>query len=54
MSEEKKKVQYRVRNWREYNAALIGRGSLTLWFEEKTVESWLNSDRSGQRCQERE
>jgi hypothetical protein len=49
MSEEKKKVQYRVRNWREYNAALIGRGSLTLWFEEKTVESWLNSDRSGKR-----
>lgn len=45
----KKKVQYRIKNWREYNQALIGRGSLTLWFDEKTVESWLNSDRSGQR-----
>jgi hypothetical protein len=46
---ETKKVQYRVRNWREYNQALIGRGSLTLWFEEKTVESWLNRQRRGKR-----
>jgi hypothetical protein len=27
----KKKTQYRIRNWAEYNAALIHRGSLTLW-----------------------
>jgi len=45
----KKKVQYRVKNWRAYNQALVQRGSLTLWFDEKTVEGWLNSDRSGQR-----
>jgi len=45
----KKKVQYRVKNWSEYNQALVHRGSLTLWFDEKTVESWLNNDRSGQR-----
>jgi hypothetical protein len=49
MSEEKKKVQYRVKNWREYNQALVRRGSLTLWFEEKTVESWLNTERNGRR-----
>lgn len=46
---EGKKVHYRVRNWREYNEALIGRGSLTLWLEEKTVESWLNRQRRGKR-----
>jgi hypothetical protein len=45
----KKKGQYRVKNWRAYNQALIQRGSLTLWFEEKTVESWLNQERTGQR-----
>lgn len=45
----KKKVQYRVKNWSEYNQALVQRGSLTLWFDEKTVESWLNSERTGQR-----
>jgi len=44
---EAKKVPYRVRNWREYNEALIGRGSLTLWFAEETVQSWLNTQRSG-------
>lgn len=44
-----KKVHYRVKNWREYNEALIRRGSLTLWFEEKTVRSWLNVERSGKR-----
>lgn len=49
MSDEKKKVQYRVKNWQAYNQALVNRGSLTLWFEEKTVESWLNNDRTGQR-----
>jgi hypothetical protein len=49
MSDKKKKVQYRVRNWREYNKALVQRGSLTLWFEEKTIESWLNRERSGKR-----
>lgn len=45
----KKKVQYRVKNWKAYNQALVQRGSLTLWFDEKTVESWLNSDRTGRR-----
>ena len=49
MSDKKKKVQYRVRNWREYNKALVQRGSLTLWLEEKTIESWLNRERSGKR-----
>jgi len=49
MGDNKKKVHYRVRNWREYNAALIGRGSLTLWLEEKTIGSWMNTERSGKR-----
>jgi len=28
-----KKATYRIRNWAEYNKALIQRGSLTIWFE---------------------
>ena len=28
------KLTYRIRNWSEYNRALIQRGSLTIWFEE--------------------
>lgn len=45
----KTKKQYRVRNWREYNAALKQRASLTLWVDEAALSVWLESGRSGQR-----
>jgi hypothetical protein len=35
-----KKTQYRIRNWPAYNAALIERGSLTLWVDEEAIRSW--------------
>ncbi len=49
MSNKKTKRQYRVRNWREYNAALIQRGSLTVWVDEAAVSNWIEAQRSGQR-----
>jgi hypothetical protein len=36
----KTKTQYRIRNWSTYNAALIARGSLTLWVDEEAVQAW--------------
>ena len=30
-------LRYRVRNWKDYNQALIRRGSLTVWIEETTL-----------------
>jgi IS5 family transposase len=36
----KTKTQYRIRNWPAYNAALISRGSLTLWVDEAAIEAW--------------
>ena len=33
-------VAYRVRNWKEYDDALVRRGSLTLWVEEATLQAW--------------
>jgi hypothetical protein len=36
--------RYRIRNWREYNSALVRRGSLTLWVEQRSVETWLDRD----------
>jgi Transposase DDE domain len=30
---------YRVRNWSEYNAGLIARGSLTMWIDESAFMS---------------
>jgi len=34
------KARYRVTNWPEYDAALVRRGSLTLWFTEEAVAAW--------------
>jgi hypothetical protein len=35
-----KKVQYKVRNWREYNASLVERGSMTVWVSEDLLANW--------------
>jgi len=34
------KPKYRVTNWRDYNAALVQRGSLTLWIDETVIDRW--------------
>jgi IS5 family transposase len=44
-----KKARYRIRNWREYNEALVNRGQLTLWFDEEAVASWEEKERTGRR-----
>jgi IS5 family transposase len=43
------KANYRLRNWREYNAALIQRGSLTLWVSEDALTTWHVGARTGRR-----
>src|SRR4051812_43905418 len=40
------KVHYRVRNWRDYEAGLRQRGSLTIWFTEEAVEAWWAAART--------
>jgi len=35
--------RYRIRNWREYNRALINRGRLTVWFDERAVAAWRHT-----------
>ena len=40
MERVKTTTQYRIRNWREYNAALVNRGSLTLWVDEEAIRAW--------------
>jgi IS5 family transposase len=34
------KSGYRVRNWKQYNDALVNRGSLTLWVDQETLRAW--------------
>jgi hypothetical protein len=41
--------RYRLRNWRDYNAALVRRGSLTLWCDEAAVAGWVERGRTGRR-----
>ncbi len=43
------KCSYRIRNWNQYNAALIRRGSLTLWFDEEAIATWHHQERTGKR-----
>src|ERR1019366_1876955 len=37
--------RYKVRNWPEYNRALVRRGQLTLWFDEGAVAAWRDMTR---------
>jgi transposase len=46
------KARYRVTNWPEYDAALVRRGSLTVWITEEAVAAWhapATGERGGQR-----
>jgi len=35
--------RYRIRNWHEYNRALINRGRLTVWFDDQAVAAWRHT-----------
>lgn len=37
------KKAYRVRNWKQYNKALVERGSVTFWVNEKVANNWYSS-----------
>lgn len=37
---KKGKKKYKVKNWSEYNKALVNRGRLQVWVDESVLESW--------------
>jgi hypothetical protein len=45
----KKKHSYRLRNWSQYNKALVQRGSLSVWISEEVLSTWHNRARTGER-----
>ena len=49
MKNKRSNRTYRLRNWPDYNKALVKRGSLTFWFEEETARAWINQEKSGKR-----
>lgn len=46
-SGEKKK--YKVRNWKEYNQALVDRGSILFWINEEAIKNWEDQHKTGKR-----
>jgi hypothetical protein len=40
MSKRPEKAVYRIRNWRQYNQALVRRGSLTVWVDQESLDAW--------------
>lgn len=49
MTTEAPKTQYRIRNWRAYDAALRQRGSLTFWIDDEVLTGWVNTPKTGKR-----
>ena len=47
------KQQYRIRNWQQYNKALVQRGSLTLWIDTRSTQTWLDSERPARKGRRR-
>ena len=40
------KLRYKTTNWKQYNKALINRGSLTFWIDEEAIREWPQSKQS--------
>lgn len=49
MKRKKTKRTYRLRNWSDYNKALVRRGSLTLWVSDGIIAQWREMERTGKR-----
>ena len=40
------KKKHLIRNWPQYNQALINRGSITFWFSDEAVQKWYEKEKS--------
>lgn len=43
------KKKYKVRNWKEYNQALVDRGKVLFWITEEAMKNWQAGEKSGKR-----
>lgn len=46
---KKGEKQYKVRNWKEYNQALVDRGKILFWITEEAMKNWQNEQKTGKR-----
>ena len=43
------KKKYKVRNWKEYNQALVNRGKILFWITEEAIRNWEEQRKTGKR-----
>lgn len=43
------KSKRKITNWKQYNQALVNRGSLTFWMDEAAIDTWLCKEHHGGR-----
>ncbi len=48
-AQRSEKRSYRLRNWKEYTASLVQRGSLTFWIDEEALAGWVNQAKTGKK-----
>ena len=44
-----RKAKHKISNWKQYNQALVNRGSITFWLDETAIKSWRNKEHHGSR-----
>jgi hypothetical protein len=44
-----RRIRICIRNWKQYNAAIKERGSLTFWISEEAIRNWTTTEPTGQR-----
>jgi len=49
VAKKRTKQTYRLRNWSQYNKALVQRGSLSVWVSEDVLSAWHNQTRTSRR-----
>jgi len=48
-NKKKGKKKYRIRNWKEYNEALVNRGKIMFWITEDALRQWKERNKTGKR-----
>lgn len=43
------KKKYKVRNWKEYNQALVDRGKVFFWITDEAIQNWEEQQKTGKR-----
>ncbi len=43
------KTQHKIVNWKEYNQALVNRGSVTFWIDDEAISNWYSKTHHGGR-----